>query len=260
MNMKYVRYNKTNRISEIVLDRPDKRNALNEQVVSELKNAFQLAKDDDECKIVLLKSSSDVFCAGADLQYLQTLQTNTRDENIADSRHLMELFQAIYEFPKIVISVVKGAAIAGGCGLATVTDYCFATETSKFGYTESRIGFVPAIVMVFLLRKIGEGRAREILLSGEVFDANKALKVGLINRVLHENEIDDFVDHFSLNIIDKVSGKSIELIKTMIADIPEMSLSGALDYAANMNAEMRESEDCKKGISSFLNKEKISWS
>lgn len=259
MTMTYIDWNVTDRIGYITINRPDKRNALNQQVVAELKHAFAEAKANADCKVVVLQSSSDTFCAGADLQYLQSLQTNTRAENVADSTHLMELFQTIYTFPKIVISMVNGPAIAGGCGLATVTDYCFASETSTFGYTEVRIGFVPAIVMVFLLRKIGEGRAKEILLSGEVFNAKRALDLGLINAVVDPENLEAFTTDFAKNMVKKTSSQSVSVIKEMIAEIPEMDLNEALKYAAEMNATMREKEDCKKGISAFLNKEKISW-
>lgn len=259
MTMTYIDWEVTDKIGYITLNRPDKRNALNQQVVTELKQAFAEAKANADCKVVILKSSSDAFCAGADLQYLQSLQTNTRQENVADSTHLMELFHTIYTFPKVVISMVNGPAIAGGCGLATIVDYCFASESASFGYTEVKIGFVPAIVMVFLLRKIGEGRAKEILLSGEVFNAERALNLGLINAVLDSESLEEFTVDFANNIVRKSSSQSVAVIKEMIAKIPEMDLNQALNYAADMNATMREKEDCKKGINAFLRKEKISW-
>jgi len=228
-------------------------------MVADLKSAFQLASDTKECKVVVVKSTGTAFCAGADLDYLQQLQKNTFEENLEDSSSLMELFRTIYTFPKVVITEVNGPAIAGGCGLATVADYCFASSNSSFGYTEVRIGFVPAIVMVFLLRKIGEGRAKEILLSGGVFDAVRAHKLGLINEVIPEEELTNHVNGFAQKLIHKNSKTSMALVKKMIAEIPELSLDEALSYAARKNAEMRETDDCKQGISSFLNKEKPTW-
>lgn len=257
--MTYIHWEVRDRIGYITLNRPEKRNALNQEVVSELKKAFELANQDVNCKVVILQSSSEAFCAGADLQYLQSLQTNTRDENVADSKHLMELFHTIYTFPKLVISKVNGPAIAGGCGLATVADFCFASNSASFGYTEVRIGFVPAIVMVFLLRKIGEGKAKEILLTGEVFSADRAKTLGLINTVVPTEELDAFTEDFARNVIRKSSGQSIAVIKKMVGDIPEMTLTDALTYAAESNAKMREKADCQKGIKAFLNKEKVSW-
>ena len=155
--------------------------------------------------------------------------------------------------------MVSGPAIAGGCGLATVTDYCFAAIDSKFGYSEVKIGFVPAIVMVFLLRKIGEGKAKEILLSGEIFSAERAVNLGLINTAMDEDKLEAFTNDFANKLIKKTSGQSVAVIKDMMAKVPEMTLNEALDYAALSNAQMREKEDCKKGIDAFLNKTKITW-
>ncbi len=259
MTFEYVTWEVINKVGYITLNRPEKRNALNEDFVSELKEAFQLAKAESNCKVVILRSSGDVFCAGADLSYLKQLQSNSLEENIADSKHLMELFKTIYTFPKIVISMVSGPAIAGGCGLATVTDYCFAAIDSKFGYSEVKIGFVPAIVMVFLLRKIGEGKAKEILLSGEIFSAERAVNLGLINTAMDEDKLEAFTNDFANKLIKKTSGQSVAVIKDMMAKVPEMTLNEALDYAALSNAQMREKEDCKKGIDAFLNKTKITW-
>jgi len=257
--MQYVQLEVKDHIGMIILDRPSKRNALNEQVVAELKHAFKSANEDDNCKVIVLRSSGTAFCAGADLEYLQQLQQNSFDDNLQDSKHLMELLKTIYTLPKVVISMVDGPAIAGGCGLATIADYCFASTRAKFGYTEARIGFVPALVMVFLIRKIGEAKAREILLSGEIFDANRANQLGLINAVVEPDILEDYVLSFARQLIEKNSAQSMATIKEMMAAIPEKGLDEALNYAAEKNATMRETEDCRKGITSFLNKEKISW-
>ena len=259
MDFTFVKLSKNDGVATILLDRPEKRNALNAKFVSELQECFNHVKVDDESKVVVMKSSGDAFCAGADLKYLQQLQANTYQENLEDSKQLMELFKTIYTFPKVVITMVDGPAIAGGCGLATVADYCFASEESTFGYTESRIGFVPAIVMVFLLRKIGEGRSKEILLSGEVFKAHRAKDLGMINSVLPQTELEAFTNDFARKLIRKSSVQSMARIKKMVSEIPEMNLNDALNYAAEQNAETRETEDCKRGIAGFLNKERITW-
>ena len=259
MDFTFVKLSKNDGVATILLDRPEKRNALNATFVSELQQCFNHLKVDDDSKVVVVKSSGDAFCAGADLKYLQQLQANTYQENLEDSKQLMELFKTIYTFPKVVITMVDGPAIAGGCGLATVADYCFASEESSFGYTESRIGFVPAIVMVFLLRKIGEGKSKEILLSGEVFNSTRAKDLGMINTVLPGSELEAFTYDFASKLIRKSSVQSMARIKKMVSEIPEMSLQEALNYAAKQNAETRETEDCKQGIAGFLNKERISW-
>lgn len=257
--MSIVNYNVENRIAYITLNRPEKRNALNADMVTALKSAFENAKNDELAKVIVLKAEGDVFCAGADLTYLQQLQQNTYDENLADSNHLKSLFHQIYTLPKVVIAKIQGHAIAGGCGLASVCDFSFTVPDAKFGYTEVRIGFIPAIVGPFLLRKIGEGKAKELLLSGELINAEKAVALGLINKVVSSDELDQTVDIFAQNLIAKNSGESMAMTKEMIANIQEMGLNEGLIYASEMNAKARSTEDCKKGMAAFLNKEKHNW-
>ncbi|MCE7994375.1 MAG: enoyl-CoA hydratase/isomerase family protein [Roseivirga sp.] len=257
--MDFVKYEVKNRVATITLSRPEKRNALNGEVVTELKTAFTRASDDPLVKVVVLAAEGDAFCAGADLAYLQELQNNTFEENLADSSHLMELFKMIYEHKHVVIAKVQGHAIAGGCGLATVCDFSFTVPEAKFGYTEVRIGFIPAIVKVFLLRKIGEGKSKELLLSGDLIDAGKAEAMGLVNWMVAANELDVKVEAFAQKLVTKNSGQSMSLTKAMIANVQSMNVEEGLAYAAKQNASARGTEDCQRGIASFLNKEKLVW-
>jgi methylglutaconyl-CoA hydratase len=207
----------------------------------------------------VLRSAAEVFCAGADLGYLQQLQSNTFEENYQDSSHLADLFELIYMGPKVVIAQIEGHAIAGGCGLATVCDFSFSIPEAQFAYTEVKIGFIPAIVMVFLLRKIGEGKARTLLLTGKSIDAQKAQEMGLINEVVTKEHIGEKVLALAQQLISQNSGESMRLVKQMIAAVPSMEIKHALDYASRMNAEARATKDCQTGIAAFLNKEKINW-
>lgn len=257
--MDFVKYEVSNRVATITLNRPEKRNALSGEVVTELKSAFSRASEDELVKVVVLAAEGDAFCAGADLAYLQQLQNNTYEENLEDSSHLMELFKMIYQHKHVVIAKVQGHAIAGGCGLATVCDFSFTVPEAKFGYTEVRIGFIPAIVKVFLLRKIGEGKSKELLLSGDLIDAGEAKSMGLINWVVDQEELDDKVEAFAQKLVTKNSGQSMSLTKAMIAEVQSMNVEGGLAYAAEQNARARGTEDCQKGIASFLNKEKLEW-
>ncbi len=257
--MDFVRYEVNNRVATITLDRPDKRNALSGEMVTELKTAFGQASEDENVKVIVLAAEGDAFCAGADLAYLQQLQSNTYEENLADSSHLMELFKMIYEHKHVVIARIQGHAIAGGCGLATVCDFSFTVPEAKFGYTEVRIGFIPAIVKVFLLRKLGEGKAKQLLLSGDLIDAGEAQDMGLINWVVSADELDDKVTAFAQKLVTKNSGQSMSLTKAMIAEVQSMNVEDGLRYAAEQNARARGTEDCQKGIASFLNKEKPQW-
>ena len=257
--MNLVTYEVADRIATITLNRPEKRNALNAEMVTALKAAFSRAETDQEAKVIVLAAAGEAFCAGADLAYLQQLQNNSYEENLADSSHLKELFLQIYTHPKVVIAKVQGHAIAGGCGLATVCDFSYTVPEAKFGYTEVRIGFVPAIVKVFLLRKIGEGKAKELLLSGELINAQRAAEIGLVNGLATTDELDATVSAFATSLVKKNSGQSMAFTKQMIAAVQEMDLEEGLQHAAEVNAKARASEDCQKGIGAFLNKEKIKW-
>ncbi|QHT66440.1 enoyl-CoA hydratase/isomerase family protein [Rhodocytophaga rosea] len=257
--MSLVEYEVNDRIAYLTLNRPDKRNALNSEMVAQLSESFKRASLDEAAKIIVLKANGKVFCAGADLGYLQQLQQNTFEENIADSTQLASLFEQIYMLNKVVIAQIHGHAIAGGCGLATLCDFSFAVPEANFGYTEVKIGFIPAIVSLFLIRKIGEGKARELLLSGELISAEQAQVYGLINYITEESELSLKVQEFARKLCHNNSAQSMGSTKKLMAHIQTMDLTNGLRFAARMNAETRESADCKKGIAAFLNKQEIQW-
>ncbi|MCH7402695.1 enoyl-CoA hydratase/isomerase family protein [Belliella kenyensis] len=247
------------RIGYLTLNRPEKRNALNQEMVSEMRSIFSEFETDDAVKVIVIRAEGKVFCSGADLASLQQLQSNSFEENLADSNHLKELFQQIYTSQKVVIAQVQGHALAGGCGLVTVCDFAYAVPEAKFGYTEVKIGFVPAIVKVFLLRKIGEGKAKQLLLGAELLTAKEAQDFGLINWLTEADQLEQSVYDFAQKLITQNSGVAMGMTKQMIAEVQEMSLEAGLSYAAEMNAKARESQDCKQGISAFLNKEPLIW-
>src|SRR5690606_37115012 len=169
------------RVARITLNRPEKRNALNDEMASKLHDILRELQANPEVRALIIKGAGEAFCAGADLGYLQKLQNNSFEENLADSNSLMQMFKALYHFKGISIAQVEGPALAGGCGLAGLCDFTFASEKAVFGYTEVKIGFIPAIVSVFLGPKIGENKAVEMLLSGKLYNAEESLKMGLIN-------------------------------------------------------------------------------
>ena len=257
--LRFLQYEVQDRLAYITLNRPAKRNALSANVVTELKQAFEQAEADDKVKVIILRAAGDVFCAGADLKYLQELQDNTYQENLADSTHLMQLFHQIYTLKKLVIGQVQGHALAGGCGLAALCDITFAVPEAKFGYTEVKIGFLPAVVSVFLLRRIGEARTKQLLLSGDVITAQQALDYGLITFITERDQLADAVRTYALRLAHENSGHSIEITKEILARLPELALEDGLRYAAERNAATRASDDCRRGIAAFLNKEKIDW-
>ena len=257
--MNFILQEKKGRIGIITINRPDKRNALNSIVIDELKEAFTSFDANEEVKIIILRGSGTIFSAGADLQYLQQLQKNSFAENLDDSNSLKDLFLQIYNLKKVVIAEVQGHAIAGGCGLMTVCDYAFTVPEAKFGYTEVKIGFIPAIVLVFLLRKISEARAKELLLGGKLISSDRAYEIGLISKVVSKHELSSYVEDFATDLAKSNSAASMGLTKKLISDVQGMELETALFLAAKTNAQVRDSEDCQRGIAGFLNGEKITW-
>lgn len=257
--MALVEYIVSNRVAVITLNRPEKRNALNPELVSLLHMAFQKAAADTLVKVIILRANGEAFCAGADLAYLQQLQKFTFDENLADSRNLMQLYHFIYTLPKVVIAQVEGHALAGGSGLVTVCDFAFAVPEAKFGYTEVRIGFIPAIVSTFLIRKLGEGKAKELLLSGRTLLAEEAARLGMISRVVPKDNITAEVENLSQQLVSSASAQSLAATKTLIDQVQGRPLLDALEYAARENATARSTDDCKKGIAAFLEKKDLSW-
>src|ERR1035438_5851215 len=168
-------------IATLTLSRPDKRNAISYELIEELHHALHEVQKSQAC-VLILTGAGAAFCSGMDLDNLREITRHTEEENLADSGRMAHMFRTLYDFPKVTIAAVNGAAIAGGCGLATLCDFTLASAEAKFGYTEVRIGFVPAIVSTFLLRQVGDKRARDLLLTGRVIDAEEALGLGLVNR------------------------------------------------------------------------------
>lgn len=259
MNESIVLYEVVNRVAYVTLNRPEKRNALNPALVNALNTALLKAGADPEVKVVILKANGTVFSAGADLAYLQQLQKNSYTENLSDSNSLKELFTTILYLPKVVIAQVEGHAIAGGCGLATVCDIIFSVPEANYGYTEVKLGFVPAIVSCLLMRKTSETLAKRLLFSAELFSADQALAYNLITFVTKKEEIAQSVVDFAENLCENASGHSLGVTKQLINEVSYPTLAASLDQAVEINAKVRESEDFKRGIASFLEKKQIKW-
>jgi methylglutaconyl-CoA hydratase len=260
MDFTYIKSKTEQRVCTITLSRSEKHNALDDLMVTELTSAFQSASRDPDVKVILLRAEGESFCAGADLAYLQRVSKYDFIQNQEDSNGLMRLFLQIYTGRKPVIALVQGNALAGGCGLATVCDIVIASkETARFGYTEARIGFVPAIVLFFLIRRVGEGRARELTLRGNTISAEEAYRIGLVNTVVPETEIEEYGSRLAADIVKHCSSSSLGLIKELFSRIHGMSVNDALSYASNLNALTRMTDDCKKGIEAFLKKEPVQW-
>jgi len=243
-----------NNIAIIKLNRPEKRNALHPFLVDQLKNKLAEFEKNDSVKSLIITGEGDTFCSGADLEYLRQISNNTSVENYKDSKSLADLFLRIYEFPKPTIAAVNGSAIAGGCGLASVCDFIIAhPEKSKFGYSEVKIGFIPAIVSIFLVKKVGEGLAKQLFLEGENISGKRAYEIGFVNYLS-----DDVLDE-SLKLAEKLnknSAESMRVTKQMINNTSNLSVIEAVNHCINLNVISRSTNDFKNGIQSFLNKDK----
>lgn len=248
-----------NRIGFITLSRPEKRNALSPELIEELGNAFTAFEHDPAVKVVIMKAEGKAFCAGADLDYIKQMQNFSYEENLEDSNRLKTLFTQIYEFPKVVIAQVQGHALAGGCGLVTVCDFAFAASEALFGYTEVKIGFIPALVSVFLSEQIGQSKTSVLLLSGELISSSKATSLGLITEVLEQEFLEKRTLEFAEKLVSDNSTFSMQETKRLLRSLGKAERDRALDLAAAANAKARAHGDCVKGISAFLAKTKPSW-
>ncbi|MBL0321513.1 MAG: enoyl-CoA hydratase/isomerase family protein [Ignavibacteria bacterium] len=239
-------------VGTITMNRADKRNALSAELVAGLHAAFLQMGSNESVKVIVLSGEGSAFCAGADLAYLQQITENSPLENLADSTALKDMLQSIVDCPKPVIAKVHGAAIAGGCGLATVCDIVIAgREKSLFGYSEVRIGFIPAIVLVYLVRKIGDTQSRRLVLIAENINAEEALRLGLITKVVNDEDLEAETMLMARQIA-KNSSSAMAMSKMMLGAVQGMSLDAGLHYATVMNALARQTDDCKQGIATFL--------
>ena len=242
----------------IILNRPEKKNAINEIMIKELSKIFDNVLNDDQIKVIILTGKGDTFCSGADLEYLNRIKNYSYEENLEDSNALAELLLKIYEFPKPTIAKVNGAALAGGCGLCSVCDFIFSDQNARFGYPEVKIGFVASIVSYFLIKQIGERKARELLLTGKILTSEEALSFGIINKIVSNNQIDDYIQNF-INDLTNNSGQSLKVTKSLFNENLIQSPSNQIKILARINAEFRKSDDFKEGISAFLEKRKPNW-
>jgi methylglutaconyl-CoA hydratase len=241
-------------IARITLNRPEKRNALNDAVIGALKDALRLADQDDSVRAVILAGAGADFCSGADLAALQKISHASVAENLEDARSLMELFMLIRLVRIPVIAAVKGRALAGGCGLATACDIILASRSARLGYPEVKLGFIPAMVMAMLRRSVSEKRAFELVTLGAEFSAEEAAGFGLVNHVFDDEVFASEVTAFTSRF-EKVSRSAVSLSKQLLYQIDGMSFENALDSGADMNVIARMTADCRKGVAAFLKKQ-----
>jgi methylglutaconyl-CoA hydratase len=260
-------------LATLTFNRPEKRNAISPQMIEELLAALEEIER-GSARVAILTGAGRAFCSGMDLDALQALAAQSQEHHavtggtagtlrpseasLEDSRRMRHLFHRIYTFPKPLIAAVNGAAIAGGCGIATLSDFTLAAPEAKFGYSEVRIGFIPALVSVFLLRQIGEKAARDLLLTGRIIDAAEALRIGLITEVVSAAQLLDRARELAAQLIQN-SPTSIASTKRLLNEFDRIHLDRQLELALEENARIRSTQDFREGLAAFLEKRKPVW-
>ena len=258
MNYKTIQISDDAGVATITLNRPDKRNAISFELIDELRRGLDEVEK-SPALVVILTAAGKAFCSGMDLENLKALLGRSPDQNLKDSQTMVGLFRALYEFPKVTIAAVNGPAIAGGTGLALLCDFTLAVPEARFGYTEVRIGFVPAIVSTFLLRQIGEKQARDLLLTGRIFTADEAHRMGLVNEIVALDKLMDRARELAAQLMEN-SPASLRLTKQLLTDHALGELDSQIEAAVQKNASIRGTADFREGITSFLEKRKPRWS
>ena len=240
-------------VARVTLNRPEKRNALNEALIAGIKNGLEKASNDAAVRVIVVSGTGRDFCSGADLASLQQIADGSVAENVDDARSLMDLFVLMRQVQIPVVAAVRGKALAGGCGLASACDIVLASADAQFGYPEVKIGFVPAMVMAILRRNVSEKRAFELITRGAEIGAEEAKRFGLVNQVFPDEDFESSVTGY-VNGFERMSKSAVALTKTLLYQMDGMSFGDALQTGIGVNVIARMTEDCQEGIARFLKK------
>ncbi|HEY6305519.1 MAG TPA: enoyl-CoA hydratase-related protein [Candidatus Angelobacter sp.] len=257
MNLKTVLFNESQGIDTITLNRPDKRNAISYELIDDLTAALKKAAA-SPAHVMILTGAGSAFCAGMDLENLKQLIGRSDEQNLKESETMAGLFRSLYDFPKPTIAAVNGAAIAGGTALATLCDFTLAVPEAKFGYTEVRVGFVPGIVSSYLISNVGEKRARDLLLTGRLFGAQEAHRLGLVTEIVTPDQLMHRAHELAGQLLEN-SPASLRVTKRLLSNYAHEQLDWQVAQAVKDNAAIRQTADFKEGVSAFLEKRKPHW-
>lgn len=257
MPYKTLQFDPQGEIALITLARPEKRNAISAEMMEELESALN-ESENGPARVVILTGAGSVFCAGMDIEELRAIPSQSSARHVQDARQAARLFRRLYSFSRPVIAAVNGAAIAGGCGLATLADFTLAVPEAKFGYPEVKIGFIPALVGVFLRRQIGEKAARDLLLTGRLMDAEEARARGLVNQIIPPGKLMAAARELAAKLLE-ASPSSLARTKRLLFQIGEAELDWEISLATHENADIRSTPDFQEGLAAFLEKRPPRW-
>jgi methylglutaconyl-CoA hydratase len=244
-------------IAKITLNRPEKRNAISTRMICELQTVLDEVEH-SRARVVLVTGAGKAFCAGMDLEMLSAIAQQTPHENQEDSKRMAKMFRRLWSYTKPMIAAVNGPALAGGCGIATLCDFTLASPEAKFGYTEVKIGFLPAIVSVFLTRQIGDKRSRDLLLTGRLVDPQEAKEMGLVTEIVPADQLMERAHELAATLIS-ASPSSLTRAKRLLTTAAAAAVDQDLERAVLENARIRCTPDFKEGLASFLEKRKPVW-
>ncbi|UCD13792.1 MAG: enoyl-CoA hydratase/isomerase family protein [Thermoplasmatales archaeon] len=259
--MKYetIEVHKEKDVATVYLNRPEVHNAMNEKLMNELTTCFKELSMDDNTRVIILTGKGKSFCAGADLNWMKSMAKYTKEENIRDSRLLLDLFETIYTCPKPVIGRVNGHAFGGGLGLFTVCDIAIAIPDCKFAFSEAKLGIIPAVISTYIVRRIGLSNMRRLFITGLRFNSEYAKEVGLIDYVVEEEEFDEKIQKY-VELLRSSGPKAIEEVKKLVDASEKMDMEKYKEYTVKKIAELRISKEGQEGINAFLEKRKSFWS
>jgi len=258
MSFTTVKYEKHNRIARVTFCRPEIHNAFNAVLISEMQQVFDEIKSDDTIRVVVLTGAGKSFCAGADLNWMRSVINQSYEQNLSESLALAELFYSMYTCPRPVIGRINGAAIGGGTGFVAVCDIAIAARSAVFSFSEVKIGVVPACIGPYVIKKIGEGRTRELFITGERMTADRAYAVGLVNTVVDDDRLDAEVEKLTRSVLSS-GPQAVAMAKKLVSEVPAMTPDEFKPYTAEMIARLRISEEGQEGMDAFLNKRKPRW-
>lgn len=257
-NYNTIEYSIADKVARVNLNRPEVHNAFNNELINDLYEVFDSLKDNADVRIIVLTGNGKSFCAGADLNWMKSVVNYSYEQNFEESFKLAKLMYLIFTHPKPVIARVNGSAIGGGVGLMSVCDILIASENAKFGLSEVRLGLVPAAISPFVMSRIGEAKARELFITGERIIAEEACNIGLVNKCVKPDNLDDAVDE-KVDLIKNNGPEAVRAVKEMIFKVTQIRFPEIQEYTAELIANLRLSEEGQEGMNAFLEKRKPNW-